>query len=99
MSEVVLDKISDTEFSIKGVLMMHTVMSILNELSNNLKSQSEISIDFSAVENSDSAAVALIVSWLSKAKRLNIKIHLLNLPQQILDIAKASDLLEILPID
>lgn len=99
MSDVVLNKISDTEFSINGVLMMHTVMSILNELSNNLKSQSEIRIDFSAVENSDSAAVALIVSWLSKAKQLNIKIHLLNLPQQILDIAKASDLLEILPID
>ena len=99
MSEVVLNKISDTEFSIKGVLMMHTVMLILNELSNSLTSQSEIKIDFSDVENSDSAAVALIISWLSKAKQLNIKIHLLNLPQQILDIATASDLLEMLPID
>lgn len=99
MSELELTKISDTEFRIKGVLMMHTVMSIIKDLSNNLKSQSEIRIDFSAVENSDSAAVALIISWLSTAKQMNIKIHLVNLPQQILDIAKASDLLEILPID
>ena len=99
MSEVVLNKLSDDKFSIKGVLMMNTVMSVLNELTSKLNSQSEISIDFSKVENSDSAAVALIIAWLAKAKQRNIKIHLLHLPQQILDIAKASDLLEILPID
>lgn len=99
MSEVLLNKLSDDKFSIKGVLMMNTVMSVLNELTSKLNSQSEISIDFSEVENSDSAAVALIIAWLAKAKQRNIKIHLLHLPQQILDIAKASDLLEILPID
>lgn len=99
MSEVLLNKLSDDKFSIKGVLMMNTVMSVLNELTSKLNSQSEISIDFSKVENSDSAAVALIIAWLAKAKQRNIKIHLLHLPQQILDIAKASDLLEILPID
>lgn len=99
MSEVVLNKLSDDKFSIKGVLMMHTVMSVLNELTSQLNSQSEISIDFSEVENSDSAAVALIIAWLAKAKQTNLIIHLRNLPQQILDIAKASDLLKILPID
>lgn len=99
MAEVLLNKLSDDKFSIKGVLMMHTVMLILNELTSCLKTQSEISIDFSEVENSDSAAVALIIAWLAKAKQRNIKLHLLQLPQQILDIAKASDLLEILPID
>lgn len=99
MSEVVFKRISDNQFSIQGVLMMHTVMSVLNELTNSLKAQSDISIDFSEVKNSDSSAVALIVAWLAKAKRQNIKVHLLHLPQQILDIAKASDLVEILPID
>ena len=99
MAAVVLNKVSNEVFSIKGVLMMHTVMTILNELSNCLDSQKEISIDFSEVENSDSAAVALIIAWLAKAKQRNIKVHLLQLPQQILDIAKACDLLEILPID
>lgn len=99
MVAVELKKVSDEVFSIKGVLMMHTVMSILNELSNCLNTQTQISIDFSDVENSDSAAVALIVAWLAKAKQQNITVHLLHLPQQILDIAKASDLLEILPID
>jgi len=99
VAAVELKKVSDEAFSIKGVLMMHTVMSILNELSNCLDTQTDISIDFSEVENSDSAAVALIIAWLAKAKQQNIKVHLLHLPQQILDIAKASDLLEILPIN
>ncbi len=96
---VSIKKVSDTHFSVEGVLRMHTVMSILNEVASNFNSQKEITIDFAAVKNSDSAAVALIVSWLAKAKARNIKLHLLNLPQQILDIATASDLLEILPID
>ncbi len=99
MQSVSIKKVSDTHFSVGGVLMMHTVMSVLNDVANNFNSQKEISIDFAEVKNSDSAAVALIVSWLSQAKTRNIKLHLLNLPQQILDIATASDLLEILPID
>ncbi len=99
MADVSIKKVSDTHFAVQGVLMMHTVMSIINEVANNFNSQNEITIDFAEVKNSDSAAVALIVSWLAKAKIKNIKLHLLNLPQQILDIAKASDLLEILPID
>ncbi len=99
MQGVSITKVSDTRFSVEGVLMMHTAMSVLNEVANFFNSQKEISIDFAEVKNSDSAAVALIVSWLAKAKARNIKLHLLNLPQQILDIAKASDLLEILPID
>lgn len=94
-----LVKVSDEAFAVSGDLMMHTVMPLLNELNACLKSQSKISIDFSKVGNSDSAALALIVAWLAKAKQLNIKVQLKQLPKQILDIAKASDLLEILPID
>jgi len=92
-------KVSDTQFVVEGALLMNTVMSILNEVAAHFNSQKEISIDFSKVENSDSAAVALIVSWLASAKKRSIKLHLLNLPQQILDIAKASDLLELLPAE
>ena len=99
MADVSIKKVSDTHFVVQGVLMMHTVMSIIKEVANNFNSQNEITIDFADVKNSDSAAAALIVSWLAKAKIKNIKLRLLNLPQQILDIAKASDLLEILPID
>ncbi len=98
MFESQLTKVSDEEFSVSGELMMNTVMPVLNELNGHLKSQSNISIDFSAVTNSDSAAVALIIAWLAKAKQLNMTVHLQQLPQQILDIAKASDLLGILPI-
>jgi len=98
--DVSLDKISQGQYALKGVLMMHTVMSILSEFNGHLtKSKSDLTLDFSAVEKSDSAAVALIISWLGKAKQNGVNLHLHNLPQQILDIAKASDLLDILPID
>ena len=99
MSNVLLTKISDDQFTVSGELMMDTVMSVLNQINGYLNGQSKISIDFSKVENSDSAALALIIAWLAKAKLSNIEVRLHKLPQQILDIAKASDLLEILPID
>lgn len=99
MSSALLKKISDDQFAVSGELMMDTVMSVLNQMNGYLNSQVKISIDFSKVENSDSAALALIIAWLAKAKLSNIDVRLLKLPQQILDIAKASDLLEVLPID
>jgi len=99
MSNALLTKISDEQFTVSGELMMDTVMSVLNQINGYLNSQSRISIDFSKVENSDSAALALIIAWLAKAKLSNIDVRLQNLPQQIIDIAKASDLLEVLPID
>ncbi len=98
MADVSIKKLSDGHYLVEGVLMMHTVMSVLNEAAFIFNSQQEINIDFAHVENSDSAAVALIISWLAKAKQKNIKLHFLHPPQQILDIAKASDLLDILPI-
>ena len=99
MSSVTLTRETNDSFSVSGVLQMDTVMSVLSDLNKQLSAESNIRIDFSGVTNSDSAAVALIIAWLAKAKKLNIRIQLVHLPQQILDIAKASDLLEILPID
>ena len=99
MSSTLLTKISDDQFAVSGELMMDTVMSVLNQMNEYLNGQSKICIDFSKVENSDSAALALIIAWLAKAKLSNIDVRLQKLPQQILDIAKASDLLEVLPID
>ena len=99
MAQVSLSKVSDDNYSIEGCLMMNTVMSIISEFNDCLKkSHSEVSIDFAGVENSDSAAVALIIAWLAEAKQNNTELHLVNLPQQIIDIAKASDLMDILHI-
>lgn len=99
MSNTALTKISEEQFTLSGELTMNTVMQVLAEFGSQIKPQTRVSINFSSVTNSDSAAVALIVAWLVKARQLNINLHLHQLPQQILDIAKASDLLDTLPID
>ena len=99
MSAATLTKVSETELAISGDLMMHTVMQLLKEVNGYFKPEQPLSIDFSRIGNSDSSALALIITWLANAKKQNITIHLNNLPQQILDIAQASDLLDILPID
>ncbi len=99
MAEASIVKVADNQYSVKGVLMMHTVMPVLTEINGYLKSASEVSLDFKEVQNSDSAAVALIIAWLAKAKQTGTRLHLTNLPQQITDIARASDLLDILPIE
>ena len=99
MSNAIFSRVTDDSFSVSGELQMGTVMAVLSDFTRNIPSDSSIRIDFSGVTNSDSAAVALIIGWLAKAKKVNTHIQLVGLPQQILDIAKACDLLEILPID
>lgn len=57
---------------------------------------SSCTIDFSAVEQSKSVILSLLLSWLRKAKQANKKITFINLNSQILDLIKICNLHSIL---
>jgi len=52
----------------------------------------QLNIDFAKVEYADSVALALILHWLRKARKHNIRLKLLNLPKGLIRIAKLSEL-------
>ena len=47
-----------------------------------------LKLDFSRVETSDSAGLALIIEWIKSARQRQITLHLEHLPKQVLSLAK-----------
>lgn len=53
---------------------------------------SSINLDLQKINKTDSAGLALILEWIKSARSYGVSIHLLNLPEQLLTIAKLSGL-------
>jgi phospholipid transport system transporter-binding protein len=58
-----------------------------------------IVVDLSAVDRVDSAGVALLVSWVRDTRGRGAAIRFVNMPAQILDIARVCGVDVILPFD
>ena len=86
-------------FLVEGELNMVTVPTLLQAMASQFPpSGSEAHIDLAGVTRSDSAGLALLVEWLRLAKTRNIRLQFHNLPSQLRDIARVSDLLPLLPL-
>jgi len=81
-----------------GELTFSTVNEILAKAEDLFKSIAAWDIDLAEVGRSDSAGLALLVHWMRQANMSNKKIVFHNIPQQMLAIAAASGLDELLPI-
>jgi len=54
--------------------------------------ESEITIDFSGLKSTNSAALALIINWIKLAKKQKKNIQFRNLSNDIMSLAKSSGL-------
>jgi phospholipid transport system transporter-binding protein len=57
-----------------------------------------LEIDLAGVVHSDSAGLALLIDWMRSAKQMNKNIVFHNIPAQMLAMAHASGLDELLPL-
>ena len=86
-------------FSIKGEINFANVVKIEHQGHALIKTTPQkVIFDLQHVTIDDNAVMALLTSWVRYAKHTNKIIGFANLPKQILDMAKVSDLAEILPI-
>jgi phospholipid transport system transporter-binding protein len=83
---------------VSGELTFTTVNSVLNEIGRLVGSSFELKIDLSGVTRSDSAGLALLVHWMRAAKQAKKKLVFHHIPAQMLAIASASSLDELLPV-
>ena len=87
-------------FLVEGELNMVTVPALLQAMDSQFPATgNEVHIDLAGVTRSDSAGLALLVEWLRLAKTRNTRLQFHNLPSQLRDIARVSDLLPLLPLD
>ncbi|HMK86988.1 MAG TPA: STAS domain-containing protein [Steroidobacteraceae bacterium] len=79
-----------------GALDFSTVTALLPMGSEAIRSGRASMIDLAAVTGSDSSGLALLIEWLSVAKAAHLPLRYENIPSQLAQLAKLSDVAELL---
>jgi len=85
-------------YNVSGELTLDTAKAVLSESKSLFDSAARLDIDLAKVTRADSAGLALLVAWMRQAEQGSKPIAFQHVPTQMLAIAKASGLDEILPV-
>ncbi|RLA20624.1 MAG: anti-sigma-factor [Gammaproteobacteria bacterium] len=99
MSQVKLQETSEGKVSLTGVLSFGSVIQALEAMQPLIESRESLLIDLSGVERADSAGLALLVEWVSRAQQKGSQLSYCDIPSQMLAIARVSGLDSVLPIE
>jgi phospholipid transport system transporter-binding protein len=77
--------------ALAGALNIQTAGRLLLRGMESIRSKQVASIDLAAVSTADSAGLALLIEWLSVAKAAGQPLRYENVPAQLLQLAKLSD--------
>lgn len=73
-------------YVIQGAVTMNTVRAVA-EQGTRMFDDTEVVVDFGAVEEADSAAVSLMLEWLREARRRSRALRFVNLPASVKSLA------------
>ncbi len=83
-------------YTVSGPIHFDTVSYLFKHGVEILEESSQARLDFKEVTHVDSSAVALLLSWLRVAKQKGKSFIFMNLPSQLLEIAKVCEVMPIL---
>ena len=95
-SKAKLESLGEGRFRVSGILDASTVSGVLDESARKFAGISSITVDLSHVTESDSAGLALLLEWLRVTRRAGAKIFLHEVPQQIMALARISEVDDLL---
>lgn len=95
-STATLESLSDGRFRVSGVLDASTVTRVLSESEEKFRGLPRVDVDLSAVTESDSSGLALLLEWLRLARKAGQKIHFDDVPEQIMALARISEVDDLL---
>ncbi len=99
MSTTSIKKTADGQFAIEGELSKLTVPAVWRDANGLIQGATQnLVIDLKEVTRTDSAGLALLLEWMTLAHKKGLQIHFRNLPSQLGDIARVSDLEAIIPL-
>ena len=91
-----LEMITEGQFKVQGEITFDTISPLLSQSGQIFNNYKQLTFDLSAVTQTDSAGLALLIEWLRIAEQKNIKVQFINLPKQLENIAKVCGLETIL---
>ena len=91
VSDFELKDLGDGNFSLAGEMTFDTAEEILRASEEPFEAHTRLEIDLSAVTNSDSAGLALLLEWVTWANHTVREIRFSGMPQRVMDIAKTTE--------
>ncbi len=83
-------------YGVHGAMTFDCVTDLWQRSADMFAGQAVVQIDLAQVTHTDSAGLALLVEWLREASRQGVRMELLNLPAQMLALASAANLEQVL---
>jgi phospholipid transport system transporter-binding protein len=83
-------------YGVQGAMTFDSVTGLWREGVGMFSGESVFQIDLAAVTHTDSAGLALLVEWLREATQRGARIEFLNIPDQMLALAGAANLEQVL---
>jgi phospholipid transport system transporter-binding protein len=98
MADARLVENADGSWLLQGELGFMSVPSVLQHAGVDMLGKEQITVDLKGVNRADSAGLALLVEWLRESEIAGNTIKFVNVPAQLLSIARVCGLEEILSL-
>ena len=98
MAEARFTDRGDGNWLLEGELSFATVPTVLHHAGVDMRGADSIRVDLKGVTRADSAGLALLVEWLRESERAGVPISFINVPVQLLSIARVCGLEDILSL-
>ena len=98
MADAQLVENDDGSWLLQGELGYLSVPSVLQHAGLNMLGKEQVKVDLKGVTRADSAGLALLVEWLRESESAGNSIEFVNVPAQLLSIARVCGLEEILSL-
>lgn len=95
---VKFEDIGGGRFRVEGRLGFETVGGALDASHKLFAEYHAIELDLSGVTAADSAGVALLIEWVSRARHSRCLLHFCQVPAQVMAIARISEVENMLPL-
>jgi len=95
---VKFEDIGGGRFRVEGRLVFDTAAGALEASHKLFADYHAIELDLSGVTGADSAGVALLIEWVSRARHSKCVLHFRHVPEQVLAIARINDVGNMLPV-
>ena len=87
-----LEMVADGYVKVHGELTFRTILPLLLQSKPLMDSCPQLSFDLGSVTRTDSAGLAILIEWLRLARQSDSHVQFVNLPDQLMNIARVCNL-------
>ncbi|MCF6355938.1 MAG: STAS domain-containing protein [Candidatus Polarisedimenticolaceae bacterium] len=98
MSRATFNDSGNGRLTIQGEFGFATASDLLAQGEKLINQGQDLTIDLSGVTGSDSAGLAVMLEWMDQFRAAGQQLHFLNVPESLLEIARVSNLADLLPL-